>query len=105
MIEGTKASLRLDGEGRIFIRQFAAQAEIEQQYHWRDQGFGGDCVYALNRHVADHFLKGAALENCAEQYLKNIRLEEAVYQSHLQGQRIELQPNLTIASFGDKNEF
>ena len=101
MIEGTKATLRLDGEGRIYIRQFTELEEVEQQYHWQDKGFGGDCVYALNRHVADHFLKGTVLENSAEQYLKNIRLEEAIYQSHTQGRRIVLQPDLNINNFGD----
>lgn len=105
LIEGTQGSLRLDGEGRLYLREFAEVEETVQQYQWRDENFGGDCVYALNRHVADHHIKGSKLENSAEQYLKNIKLEEAIYHSHAQGKRVVLKSPLTISNFGDQHEF
>jgi predicted dehydrogenase len=89
-LEGTKASVRLDGEGRIFIRQFGSSSEQEHYYRWDDKGFGGDCVYLLNRHVADHFLSDVPIENSALEYIENIKIEEKIYQSNLQGCKVVL---------------
>ncbi|MEM5529131.1 Gfo/Idh/MocA family oxidoreductase [Gammaproteobacteria bacterium AS21] len=88
-VEGAKGSLRLDGEANIYIRKFGDQQETLHPYQWDDVGFGGDCVYRLNRHVADHYLRATALENRASEYLQNIHLEEAIYHSNEQGRRFD----------------
>jgi predicted dehydrogenase len=90
LIEGSAASLRLDGDGRLFLRPQGSDDETEHRYDWQDRGFGGDCVYALQRHVIDHLRGAGPLENAARDYLANLRIEEAVYRSHALGRRLSL---------------
>lgn len=83
-LEGTEARLRLDGDGRLWLRPNGA-AEREHAYVWVDHGFGGDCVHAFNGHALDHFLDGTAAETEVRDYLRNIEIEEAVYRSAEEG--------------------
>ena len=92
-IEGAKGELSLDGNGVIRFRAHGNSQAEEMPFDWQDRGFGGDCVYLLNRHVVDHMLHGAPLMNEARDYLTNLRIEEAIYQSHAQAMRIDLQLN------------
>jgi D-apiose dehydrogenase len=79
-IEGSAASLRLDGFGRLWLQPRGAP-EREHAYEWQNQGFAGDCVLALQQHVVRHFEGGAALENAGRAYLRNLEIEEAIYRS------------------------
>lgn len=88
LVEGSRATLRLDGWGRLWLRAHGDNDERELKYDWDDRGYGGDCVFRLQSHVVDHLLRGAPLENTAAGYLANLRLEEAAYRSHAEG-RIE----------------
>lgn len=90
LIEGSAASLRLDGDGRLFLRATGSNDETEQRYDWQERGFGGDCVYALQRHIVDHLRGAGPLENAARDYLANLRIEEAAYRSHELGRRLSL---------------
>lgn len=90
LIEGSKGSLRLDGDGNIWIRSFLANEEHKHHYEWSNVDFGGDCVFRFQRHVVDHLLRGDVLHNSAADYLTNIRVEEAVYASSKQGCRIPI---------------
>ena len=90
VIEGSKASLRLDGDGRLYQRAFGSNAEEEVAYAWENRGFGGDCVFRLQRHVVDHLLSGSAVMNTGRDYLVNLRVEQAVYESDRLGRRIAL---------------
>jgi predicted dehydrogenase len=85
LIEGSAATLRLDGEARLFVRAFGEVGEREISYAWNDHGFGGDCVYNLCHHVVCHMLDGAPLENEASDYLTIQAAERAAYQSAEQG--------------------
>jgi len=80
-IEGSDASLSLDGNGRIFIRQRGDTNSRQHQYQFDDNDFGGDCVYLLQQHVANHLIKNALVQNTATEYLANMELEAAIYQS------------------------
>lgn len=80
LIEGSHATIRLDGYASLFIRD-RGQSEQAWPYSWNDHSFGGDCVHALQTHVVECLLQGKAPENTAEQYLRNIEIEEAVYES------------------------
>ena len=71
LIEGTGGALRLDGDGRLWLRPHRGTEQVHA-YSWENRGFGGDCVFALQRHVLDHLMKGTALENRAADYLKNL---------------------------------
>ena len=88
LVEGSDAVLRLDGDGRLYRRRHGANDETEVSYEWENRGFGGDCVYLLQRHAVD-FLRGSgSVMNTGADYLRNLRIEEAVYESDRTGTRI-----------------
>lgn len=90
-VEGSHGTLFLDGDGGLsFLPHGGAIQPVA--YDWENRGFGGDCVAALQAHVADHLLRGAPLENTGEEYLANIEIEEAVYRSAAAGRRVPLGP-------------
>lgn len=89
-IEGSKATLRLEGSGGLFLRRHGENTEEPVAFTWRDDGFGGDCVYTLQRHVVDHLVRGAPVENRVAEYLPNLVLEQAIYQSAATGRKIAM---------------
>ena len=90
LVEGTEGTLGLRGDGSVRLRRFGRSdaTEVLPPDTW--DGFGGDCVHALQCHVVSGILDGAALENRAQDYLEVIRLERAIYASAEQGRRIVL---------------
>ena len=86
-VEGEHGKLRLNGYGKLFWRQHGDNAESEISYDWRDTGFGGDCVYHLQKHVVAHLKLGTALENSACDYLKNLEVQQAIYAANAEGRR------------------
>ena len=90
LIEGSKAQIALDGDGRLHRRGGGEKAWQGLSCDYPRTGFGGDCVYALQRHVSDHALTGAPLENRAEAYLRNMEIEEAVYRASASGCVVDL---------------
>ena len=90
ILEGSGGTLRLDGGGRLLLRHHSENDEFEHEYAWQNSGFGGDCVYNLQRHVVDHVRGRGPVENTASEYLRNLEIEEAVYQSSEQGRKIIL---------------
>lgn len=88
LLEGSEAVLRLDGDGRLFLRRHGANDETEVSYDWENRGFGGDCVYRLQQHAIDHLLGRGPVMNTGADYLRNLRIEEAVYESDRVGARI-----------------
>ena len=93
LIEGENGVLNLYGSGQITFRRHGDEDAVEIAYPMNDVGFGGDCVHELNCHMVRHLLTGSPLMNRAEEYLENLRIEEAVYQSHDLGRAIDLNPN------------
>lgn len=69
LIEGEKGSLRLDGYGKLYFREFEAQEERELSIeHTIDESsFGGGCVAALIQHAYDAFKTNAVYQNTAEE--------------------------------------
>lgn len=80
-IDGDDAVLRLDGDGRLWVRDHGTVDESEIAYDAPARGFGGDCVHALQAHVVAHLQTGAPLENAAERYLDVMRITDALYRS------------------------
>ncbi len=79
LIEGTKGTLELKGDGSVTLRGFgemAARTILPSSTH---EGFGGDCVYHLQNHVVRALIDGSALENLASEYLPVIKQEIAIY--------------------------
>jgi hypothetical protein len=94
-LEGEAATLRLDGDGRLFLQPHRG-AEREHAYAWQDQGYGGDCVLALQRHVLAHLAQGTPLENAGRAYLRNLQIEEATYRSAGSGRWAQIEPASTM---------
>ena len=88
LVEGTEGTITLHGDGSVRLRPFARSDLVELLPPDRWDGFGGDCVHALQRHVISAVLDGTAPENLAQDYLEVIRLERAIYASAEQGRRI-----------------
>jgi len=88
-LEGSGGVLRLDGAGRLWLKPHGGD-EREHAYAFEDRNFGGDCVHLLQRHVIAHLLDGGPLENHAASYLRNVEIEEAVYQSAAEGRWVTI---------------
>lgn len=87
MLEGTLGTLSLTGNGAVHFRSLG-QTETRTLLEPRDwRGFGGDCVFALQRHVVDGLLGRGAFENTAADYLRVIEVEEAIYRSASEGRK------------------
>ncbi|QMU59642.1 MAG: gfo/Idh/MocA family oxidoreductase [Boseongicola sp.] len=81
LVEGTKGSVTLQGDGSLWFRAFKDTERrcLLPPDSW--EGFGGDCVHKLQEHVVSALLDGSPLENTAQEYLKVINIEEAIYSS------------------------
>ncbi len=89
LIEGSDAVLRLDGNGRLFLRRHGQNNEQDVSYEWENRGFAGDCVFRLQQHVVDHLAGHGDIMNTGRDYLANLAIEQAVYQSDTEGRRLE----------------
>jgi D-apiose dehydrogenase len=91
-LEGERGCLRLDGDARLWWKPH----RDSERKHEFDTGsadaldFGGGACAALQQSALDAILRGAPAENTALDYLKNIRIQEAIYQSHETGLRIDM---------------
>ena len=92
-VEGEQGMLRLDGAARLWWKPHG-EAEREHPYDWPARGFGGDCVYATQRHILDRLEAGVDPDNTARAYLRNVAVEEAVYRSAESGRWIDLPGSL-----------
>lgn len=90
VFEGSEGTLTLSGDGSVHYRGFGS-TETETVLAAKSyQGFGGDCVLALQNHVIDGLVHGAPLENRAVDYLRNLELEDAIYLSHERSEQVRL---------------
>ena len=90
IIEGSKGTLRLDGDARLWRRDFAGNTETEHTYDWNDHLFGGDCVYACNRHILDAWMADKDANTEASAYVRNQIIQEAVYESAETGRKLSV---------------
>jgi predicted dehydrogenase len=79
-VETDGGSVRMDDEGRLFIKKLG-EPEIEHPYDRPRIGFAGDCVFATQRHFIDCLIRGEAFETSGDEYLKTLAVQEAAYQS------------------------
>ncbi|QHQ36310.1 Gfo/Idh/MocA family protein [Algicella marina] len=81
LVEGTQGTITLGGDGSVKLRRFGtSESEVVLPADTWD-GFGGDCVHALQSHVVAGILDGTPLENRAQEYLAVEVIEEAIYAS------------------------
>lgn len=80
LAEGSKGSIRLDYNGKITI-QSLGEAVIDHHYIHNDIGFGGDCCFFTQLHFIDCLINNKSFETNINDYIKNLILQEKVYQS------------------------
>lgn len=94
LIEGNQGSIRLDLEGSIFIKKLG-ECEIEIQYEHSDINFSGDCVFFTQQHFIDCLQSGDEFETNANDYMKNLIIQEAIYESAQTGKEIVIEKNIS----------
>ncbi len=89
-LEGERGVMRLDGDARLWWQPHGG-SEVQHTY---DDGAGrgafGGASTALQAHVLAHLRSGGALENSARDYLPNLHVQAALYQSHASGRRVPM---------------
>ena len=89
-LEGERGVMRLDGDARLWWLPHGGS----ESPHVYDAGAGrgafGGASTALQAHVLAHLRQGAPLENGARDYLANLQVQAAVYQSHASGRRVPM---------------
>lgn len=88
-IDAMRGHLAMDTESRIRVKPLGEPAR-DVDYERRNVNFAGDCVYALQRHFVDCMLSGREFESNGEDYLKTLRVVEAVYESAAKGQPVRI---------------
>jgi D-apiose dehydrogenase len=91
--EGSAGVMRLDGYGRLFHRAFGSNEETRARLRLgATPGSPATACWRLQRHVVDHLTRGTPMMNTAREYLANLRVEAAVYESASTGKTIEVAP-------------
>ncbi len=80
LVEGYEGAIRLCANGKMTIQPLGKD-EINHEYHHENINFAGDCVYVTQRHFIDCLLSGNEFETNGTDYLKSLKVQEAVYQS------------------------
>ncbi|WP_282129561.1 Gfo/Idh/MocA family protein [Roseobacter litoralis] len=88
LIEGTGGTLSLFGDGRVEKRVFGSAETTLLLPPDRWDGFGGDCVHALQTHVVAGLRGSGMFDNEAEEYCKVIRIRDAIYRSAQEGGKV-----------------
>jgi predicted dehydrogenase len=88
-VEGERAAVRMSPEGRLWLTEYPGR-EREYVYELPAQGYKGDSVYALQRHLLTCLRDGAASESAGRDYLKTVAAVEACYESAASGSPIGL---------------
>ncbi|USG62607.1 Gfo/Idh/MocA family oxidoreductase [Sneathiella marina] len=91
VVEGTKATITLNGDAELFLRNRGEKEGQKIDYDIGLKGFGGDCVFNFQKHIADFCLGRGELENSVENYLPNLVLENLIYESALTGRRCRVE--------------
>ena len=89
-VEGANGVIALNGYGEIWHRTHGDNAWHQIPYAWRDHGYGGDCVFLLQEAAVFAKLGQQPFENLAQDYLRNIEIEEAVYRSDAEGRKVDV---------------
>ena len=74
------AILTMDANSTIRVKRLG-QPAAELDYARERKNFAGDCVFFLQRHFVDCMLSGHEFESRGHDYLKNVRIVDAAYES------------------------
>ncbi len=90
LFEGSGGSLTLFGDGRVEHRAFGARHGKVILPSDDSDGFGGDCVHHLQRHVVAAHRGAGEFENPAHDYCEVIRIRDAIYLSARERRKVDL---------------
>lgn len=79
-VEGNEGSLRLYPDGKLTVQRLGQPEEVHPYAH-EDRGFAGDSCYTTQQHFVDGLINQRSFETRGEEYLKTLRVQEAVYRS------------------------
>jgi predicted dehydrogenase len=88
-IEGENATLRIAPDGKLFLTKYGT-AEVPIPLEIPAQGYKGDSVAALQRHLAACLLSSEPAESEGIQYLATVRAVDACYRSAESGLPVKL---------------
>ena len=88
-IDGTAGHLTMDTTSTIRVKRLG-QPATELDYPRERKNFAGDCVYFLQRHFVDSMLSGEEFESSGRDYLKNVRIVDAAYESARTGNSVRV---------------
>jgi D-apiose dehydrogenase len=94
----TFGQLRLDAMGGHLTMDTGSNIRLKRlgedaanvDYERQQLNFAGDCVYALQRHFVDCMLSGGEFEGNGADYLRTLRVVDAVYESAEHGEVVHL---------------
>ena len=89
LVEGNGGSIRLYQDGRLTLQKLG-RPEEEHAYEHPQRGFAGDCCHATQLHFMEALLNDQPFETSGKEYLKTLRVQEAVYQSSEKGMRVQM---------------
>ncbi|MGC6429882.1 MAG: Gfo/Idh/MocA family protein [Jejuia sp.] len=89
LVEGSKGAIRLYNDGKITI-QHLGELEKEHHYTHNNIGFAGDCCYIFQRHFIDNLIADLPFETSGSNYLKTLKVQDAVYQSAETGLPVQI---------------
>jgi predicted dehydrogenase len=89
-LEGERGVMRLDGEARLWWQPHGGSEDRHEYDDGAARGAFGGASTALQAHVLAHLRQGGPLENSARDYLTNLHVQAAVYQSHASGRRVPM---------------
>jgi D-apiose dehydrogenase len=89
-LEGEKGVLHLDGDARLHFKAHHGDEHLLPYDTGSAEQFGGGACALLQQHVVQQLRSHTKPENTARDYLRNLLIQEAVYASHVSGQRIEI---------------
>jgi D-apiose dehydrogenase len=79
----------MDTRSTIRVKRLG-QPAFELDYPRERKNFAGDCVFSLQRHFVDCLLSGEEFETNGLDYLNNVRIVEAAYESSRTGGPVRL---------------
>jgi predicted dehydrogenase len=88
-IDAMDGHLTLDTDANMRVKPLGKPG-YDHAYPHSNVNFGGDCVYALQRHFVDCMLSGAEFESNGEDYLHTMAVVDAVYESARSGEVVRL---------------
>ncbi|GHB80221.1 Gfo/Idh/MocA family protein [Persicitalea jodogahamensis] len=80
LLEGSGGSIRLYNDGGLTL-QLLGESEKSHNYVHQNHNFAGDCVFTTQTHFTGCMLSGLEFETSGREYLKNIIVQEAIYES------------------------